>query len=85
MTSGLLYSVNPFKGKVLIIKDKVADKTAAGIALGINDKGRCVSGTVLSGPRKGKRIIFRPGISSAFDLENEKVTVIFDYDIRAEI
>ena len=81
----LLSDIVPAKGKVLIKKDAVEDKTASGIIHGMNSKGRCVTATVLSGPRKGQRIVFNPGISSTFAVEGEKVTVIFEYDIVAEI
>ena len=73
---------NPARGKVLIKKDKVEDKTTNGIMLGMNDKGRCVTATVVN---TGQRIVFNPGISSTFDFEGEKLTVIFEYDIIATI
>lgn len=73
----------PAKGKVLIRKDTVEDKTKNGIILGTNDKNRCVTGEVLSGKLVGKRIVFNPGIASHFDLKGEKLTLIFEYDIAA--
>lgn len=81
----LQYNIVPAKGKVLIKKDTVADKTNAGIVLGMNDKGRCVTALVLSGDKKGKRVVFNPGISSTFELDGQKVTVIFEYDIIATL
>jgi co-chaperonin GroES (HSP10) len=81
----LPFDVVPAPGKVLIRKDTVAEKTAGGIILGMNDKGRCVTATVISGDKKGKRVVFNPGISSTFELNGEKVTVIFEYDIIATL
>lgn len=78
-----LSDIKPFKGKVLVRKDKSDDKTSTGIILGMNDKGRSVTATVLAGELEGKRIVFNPGISSTFDVEGEKVTVIYEYDIVA--
>lgn len=79
----LLTEIKPVKGKVLIRKDKTDDKTTAGIILGTNDKGRRVTATVLAGALEGKRIVFHPGISSTFDVDGDKVSVIFEYDIIA--
>ena len=76
---------NPVKGKVLVKKDLPADITKQGIVLGMNSKGRCVTATVLSGEDKGKRIVFNPGISSTFEVEGVKLTVIFEYDVVATI
>jgi len=81
----LLSDIVPSKGKVLVKKDAVEDKTKTGIIHGTNSKGRCVTATVLSGDRAGQRIVFNPGISSTFEVEGEKVSVIFEYDIIAEI
>lgn len=78
-----MWTFNPVKGKVLIRKDTTADTTNTGIILGKNDKGRIVTAEVLSGEHAGKRIVFNPGISNTFDLNGDKVTVIFEYDIVA--
>ncbi len=76
---------NPIKGKVLVQKDLPADKTKQGIVLGMNSKGRCVTATVLSGEQAGQRIVFNPGISSTFDIDGERVAVIFEHDIIATL
>ena len=81
----LLSDIVPAKGKILIQKDAIADKSKAGIILGMNSKGRCVTSTVISGKRKGERIVFNPGISSTFEVEGVKLTVIFEYDVVATI
>lgn len=70
--------LKPVPGKVLIRKDKVEDKTSNGIILGINDKGRCLTGTRLD---TGERIVIKPGITSVFDVEGDRLTLIFEHDI----
>ena len=77
----LPFKITPAKGKVLLKKDKLEDKTASGIVLGKSDTGRCVTGTIMSGKRTGERVVFDPGISSHFDVEGEKIFIIFEYDI----
>lgn len=81
----LLSDIIPLKGKILIKKDAVADRTVSGIIHGMTSKGRCVTATILSGERAGQRIVFNPGISSTFEVEGVKVTVIFEYDVIANI
>lgn len=75
----------PVTGKVLIRKDKPTDITKGGIVLGKTAQGRVVTGEILSGERKGKRIVFNPGISSTFEIGEDKVSVIFEYDVIAEL
>jgi len=59
------------------------DTTASGILIGKSSTGRCVTAEVVSGERAGERIVFTPGISNAFDVGSEQLTVIFEYDIIA--
>ena len=81
----LLSDIVPAKGKLLIQKDAVEDKSKEGIIHGMTSKGRCVTATILSGDRQGQRIVFNPGISTTFEVEGTKVTVIFEYDVIATL
>ena len=76
-----LSELKPVKGKVLIRKDKQSDETRSGIVLGKSDKGRIVTAEILSGDKAGSRIVFNPGVSNNFDVEGDKVYVIFESDI----
>lgn len=81
--------LKPPLGKVIIRKDEPKTKTAGGIHLGVNDRPRSHSGTIVATSTKnyndGDKIIFNPQISSTINFKDENLVIIFENDILATV